>query len=145
MVDVEKMSGKYEPTSPIGQFSRTAGRFAGDLLELTELQAKLAKADAKEVLASSAGSVICAIIGCCLLLASIPVLLFGLASAVSWCFGIDVWIAQLSIGAGVALLSILLIALATRRLLRLNNAFQRSVKELKENFDWIKKVFRGMS
>jgi len=145
MVDVKKMNGEYRPTNPIGQFSKTASRFANDLLELSELQAKLAKSDLEEVLRKSTSSILVAIIGTSLSLASLPVMLFGLASALAWYLEIETWVTQMVIGGGVALLSIVMVALATRGLLRLKNAFQRSAGELKKNMDWVKTVIRNQA
>jgi len=145
MVNVEKMNGRYEPTNPIGQFSKTASRFVNDLLELSELQAKLAKSDFQEVLQRSISSILGAIIGMSLLLASLPVLLFGLASALAWYYEIEPWITQVVVGGGVAILSIAIVVLAIRGLLRLKNAFQRSTNELTKNMDWAKSVVRNLS
>ena len=145
MVNVEKMNGKYEATNPIGQFSKTASRFANDLLELSELQAKLAKSDLVEVVNRSFGSIVTAIVGTSLLLASLPVLLFGLASALAWFCEIEPWIAQVVIGGSVAMLSIAMVAIAIRGQLRLKNAFQRSANELAKNMDWAKSVIRNLT
>ena len=86
MVDLEKINGKYEHAGPLGQFTETAGKFACDLLELSELQAKLFKADARAVLRQSIGAIAIALIGCTCLLGCIPVVVFGLASAVTFYF-----------------------------------------------------------
>lgn len=143
MVDIEKIDKKYESKNPIGEFSKTASRFANDLVELSELQVKLAKSDLEEVLHRSIGSLVVAVIGTTLLLASLPVLLFGLASSLAWYCEIDPWITQVAIGGGVATLSLVTVILASRRLLRQQKTFQRSGSELKKNMEWVKSIIRS--
>jgi len=143
MVDLEKMNGKYVPFNPMGQLSKTASRFANDLLELSELQARLAKADVEEILNRSIGSIVGIAVGTSLLLASLPVMLFGLASAIAWYYEIEPWAAQIILGAVLAMISILTITIWTRRLLRLKTAFQRSGSELKKNMEWVKSIIRS--
>ena len=145
MVDIEKINSRYEPTNPIGQFSRTAGRFANDFLELSELQAQLAKLELEAVLKSSVTSIVITVVGSCLLLASLPVFLFGIAGALVWACAIEPWVAQVIVGGIVGLMSIAMVVSATKGLLRQNNAFSRSLAELKQNIDWVKRMVRSIS
>jgi hypothetical protein len=145
MVDLEKINGKYEHTSPVSQFTETAGRFACDLLELTELQAKLFKSDAHAVLRQSLASIVIVILGCSFLLGSIPVVVFGLASAVAYYGQTEEWIAQLSVGGGLALLSSILIAWSLKTLSKSTDQFRRSTTEFSKNIEWTKDVIRGAS
>lgn len=145
MVDLEKMNGKYEHAGPVGQFTETAGRFACDLLELTELQARLFKADAHSVLKQSLGALATAMIGCSFLLGSIPVVVFGLASCVAFYLNIDEWIAQLAVGGGLVLISLVFIALSFKTLAKSSLQFQRSTAEFSKNIEWTKDVIRGVS
>lgn len=145
MVDIEKINRKYEHAGPVGQFTETAGRFACDLMELTELQARLFKADAHAVLRQSLGAIAISMIGCSFLLGSIPVVVFGLASAVAFYWQIDEWKAQLAVGGGLALISIMFIALSIKTLAKSSIQFQRSQAEFSKNIEWTKDVIRGVS
>lgn len=145
MVDLKKVNGKYEHADPVSQFTATAGRFACDLLELTELQAKLFKVDAQSVLKQSLGPIAMAIVGCSLLLSSIVLVVFGLASAFAYYWQMDEWIAQLAVGGGLALLSLMFIALSLKAFAKSSIQFQRSTTELSKNIEWTKDVIRGVS
>lgn len=145
MVDLEKLNGKYEHASPVSQFTETAGRFACDLLELTELQAKLFKADAHAVFKESLGSIAIAGLGCSFLMGSIPLVVFGLASAVAFYWHLDEWIAQLAVGGGMALMSLIFIGWSLRTLAKTSIQFQRSTAEFSKNIEWTKDVIRGVS
>lgn len=145
MVDLEKLNGKYEHASPVSQFTETAGRFACDLLELTELQAKLFKADAHAVFKESLGSIGIAILGCSILLGSIPLVVFGLASAVAFYWQVDGWKAQLTVGGGLALLSFISISWSLKTLSKASIKFQRSTAEFSKNIEWTKEVIRSVS
>ena len=145
MVDLEKINGKYEHAGPVSQFTETAGRFACDLLELTELQAKLFKADAQSVLKQSLGAITMAMVGCSLLLGSIALVVFGLASAVAIYWQTEEWIAQLGVGGGLALLSLMFIAWSFKTLSKSSSQFQRSTAEFSKNIEWTKDVIRGVS
>ena len=145
MVDLEKINAKHIPKNPIGQFSKTAGRFAIEVIELSELQASLARNDIEEVVNKSAGSIAGAVVGSSLLLASLPVMLLGFASATAWYFEIELWTAQMLVGGIVAILGILIVAIAARGLLRLKNAFERSISEFKKNTEWVKRVIQSIS
>lgn len=145
MVDLEKINGKYEHAGPVSQFTETAGKFACDLLELSELQAKLFKADARAVFKHSIGAIAMALIGCTCLLGCMPVVVFGLASAVTYFFQIDDWVAQLIVGGSLALLSFSCVAVAYKNLSRTSVQFKRSTQEFSKNLEWTKDVIRGVS
>ena len=145
MVDLKKINGKYEHAGPVSQFTETAGRFACDLLELTELQAKLFKADAQSVLKQSLGAIAMAMVGCSILLGSIAVAVFGLASAVAFFGQMDEWIAQLAVGGGLALLSLMSVVWSFKTLAKSSIQFQRSTAEFSKNMEWTKTVIRGVS
>jgi len=145
MVDIEKMNGKYEHAGPVTQFTETAGRFACDLLELTELQARLFKADAQSVFKESLSAIAIALVGCSLLLGTIPVVVFGLASLTSSYWQIDEWVAQLAVGGGLTLVSLAFIAGSFRTLSQSAKRFQRSTAEFSKNIEWTKDVIRAVS
>ena len=145
MVDVEKMSREYQHASPVGQFKSTVGKFGCDLLVLAELQGKLLKADAKMAMERSMGNVIIALIAACCILGSIPVVIFGMASAVAYYFEIESWISQLVMGCTFSLVSIAILAISLRRFAKNGFQFQRSAEEFSKNIEWAKDIFSGDS
>ena len=145
MVDIEKINEKYEHAGPVTQFTETAGRFACDLMELTELQARLFKADAQSVFRESLSAIAIAVIGCSLLLGTIPVVVFGLASATAFYWRIDEWIAQLAVGGGLTLLSLVFIAGSLKTLSKSTKRFHHSTAEFSKNMEWTKDVIRSVS
>ena len=145
MVDVEKISGKYQHASPVGQIQTTAGKFACDLLELAELQGKLLKADAKSAFSQSIGAATTVVVGTICLLSCMPIVVLGLASATAYYCGIEVWVAQLAVGGGLAFLSLLIVAIAVKRLSKTSRQFKRSAEEFSKNIEWTKDVFHGVS
>lgn len=145
MVDVEKVNAKYRHASPVGQFKTSAGKIACDLLELAELQGKLFKADAKSVFSQSITATATVIIGCTCLLGCIPVVIFGLASAVAYYFEIESWVAQVAVGSCFAILSLLCIAIAFRTLSKTSRQFKRSTEEFSKNIEWTKDIISGVT
>ncbi len=145
MVDVEKMSREYQHINPVGQFKASAGRFGGDLLELAELQGKLFKADAKLAMEKSMGTAIIAMISACCLLGCVPVVIFGLASAVTYFFQIESWISQLAVGSFCSLISITILVISLKKFSRAGSQFNRSINELSNNVEWAKDIFNGVS
>ena len=143
MVDLEKMNGDYHHTSPVGKLKSSAGRFGSDILELVELQGKLLKADAKRTMEKSMGAAISALIGFFCLVGCLPVVSFGLASAVTHYFKVDLWISQLAIGGILSFVSIIIIAIAVRILATTGMQFKRSTEEFSKNLEWAKDIFSG--
>lgn len=145
MVDIEKVKAKYEHAVPGTTFTESAGRFAFDLLELTELQARLFRADANAVFKDSLGTIAVVAIGCSLLLGSIPVVVFGLASATASYCQIDEWLAQLAVGGGLASVSLVVVIGSFKRLSKSAKKFRRSTAEFSKNVEWTKDVIRSVS
>jgi hypothetical protein len=144
MVDIEKMNGKYRHSNLVGDIRSTAGAFAGDLLELAELQGKLFRADAESALHQSKGSAAAIMIACCCLLGCLPVAGFGLASAVAYYFQWEEWVAQLAVGGCLSMLSIVVVAISFKNVTRVSH-FKRSSEEFSKNLEWTKSVFDGDS
>ena len=143
MVDIEKVSGEYHHASPIGQIKSSAGRFGGDVLELIELQGKLFKADAKKTIEKSMAAAISALMGFFCLMGCLPVMSFGLASAVTRYFVIEPWIAQLLIGGVLSIISITIITFALRTFAKTGTHFKRSTDEFSKSMEWAKDIFGG--
>jgi len=125
-----------------------ATSFAGlahDVIELGELQAQLFVHDVKSTAQKTRTSLLLGVIGACVLLGSVPVLLFAVAELcveqLGWPrsagFGLA---AVIGVGASAALL-----AAAWNRLSVGLNAMQRSRDELSRNIAWIKSSLRSQS
>jgi len=138
------MNGDYHHISPIGQLKSSAGRFGGDILELVELQGQLLKADAKRTIEKSMGAAISALVGFFCLMGCLPVVSFGLASAITYYFKIEPWISQLVIGGVLSIISITIIAIAARTFATTGVQFQRSTDEFSKNLEWLKDILGGM-
>lgn len=145
MVDIEKMNGRYRHSNPVGDLQSTAGAFASDLLELAELQGKLLRADGESAVRQSIGSAVTLVISCTCLMSCLPVVVFGLASAVAYSFEIETWVAQLAVGGSFSLFSILAAAIAFRNFSRISLQFKRSLAEFSKTLEWTKNVFKGVS
>jgi len=145
MVDVEKMNGKYKHSNPIEDMQSSVGAFVFDLIELAELQGKLLKADAKLAVRKSTGMAAAFAISCCCLIGCLPVMGFGLASAVAYYFEIENWIAQLAVGGSLSFMSVLIATIAFRNFTRINQQFYRSKDEFSKNLTWAKNAFNRES
>jgi hypothetical protein len=143
MVDIEKVNGRYKYANPVGDLKSTAGAFACDILELAELQGKLFKADAQAAIRQSIGASVSLLVACTCLLASLPVAMFGLASAVAFFFDMETWVAQLTVGGSLSILGIVIAAWAFSRLSGISHQFKRSSVEFSKNLAWTKHVFSG--
>jgi hypothetical protein len=143
MVDLEdKVNGVHSATSPVTGIAQSLAALAGDVVELTELNVRLVREDAKLAGQKALSPAIWLTVGIALLVACLPVLGFGLASCLAEFSGWKLWIAQLLIGAimGAAAVGICVYALLSIR--RAGAQFGRSTKEIANNVAWIKSVIR---
>ena len=141
MVDLEaEVNGKHRRNGPVAGFTSTAANVLGDLLELAELQAKLAKADALSASAAATRPIGMLVIGICAAIASLPVLTLGLASLLDQQTALNMWQSQLLVGAAVALLASASVYASVQRLRTAGLQFQRSADELAKNVAWVKSV-----
>ena len=145
MVDIETMNGKYKHSNPVEDMRTSVGAFVCDLVELAELQGKLLKADAQLAVRKSTGAAAAFAISCCCFIGCLPVIGFGLASAVAYYFELETWIAQLAVGGSVAFMSILIATLSFRNITRMNQQFYRSTDEFSRNLTWAKNAFHRES
>jgi hypothetical protein len=145
MVDIEKMNGKYKHSNPVEDMKTSVGAFVCDLVELAELQGKLLKADAKLAVRKSTGAAAAFAISCCCFIGCLPVIGFGLASAVAYYFKLENWIAQLAVGGIVAFMSVLIATISFRNITRMNQQFHRSTNEFLRNLTWAKNAFNRES
>jgi len=111
-----------------------------DILTLAELQAKLAAIDFKESLEHAVFPLVLTLGGLILALASLPVVLIGVAQLIAWAFSIHLGWALLLVGL-VALAGGSAVAwIAGLRFSRSFASFQRSREELVRNLSWIRTV-----
>jgi hypothetical protein len=145
MVDIEKMNGKYKHSNPVEEMQSSIGTFVCDLLELAELQGKLLKADSKLAVQKSIGTAAAFAISCCCFIGCLPVMGFGLASAVAYYFELEDWIAQIAVGASISFMSVLTATIAFRNITRIHRQFHRSTDEFSKNLTWAKNAFNRES
>jgi hypothetical protein len=114
--------------------------FIDDLTSLAELQAQLAATDIRDAVRKSAVPIVLTLMGLVVIVASVPVALFGagwlLASALKIHQG---WAMLLTAGAATALGGVAA-GLGGRRLSHSFDSFRRSRKQLMLNLAWIRTV-----
>lgn len=144
MADIQtEMNGRQRPAGPVGGFASGAANVLGDILELAELQAKLAKADASQALGRAIMPGLLLVIGGCAAVAALPVLTLGLATLMDEATPLNAWQSQLLAGALVGTVAVLIVYYALRRLRRAGLQFQRSLRELANNVAWAKAAVRS--
>jgi uncharacterized membrane protein YqjE len=134
-------NGKY--TSPISGLASTVSDFAGDFVELVELQVKLAKADAKAAGKRALVPILGVLVGLCILLSSLPVLALGAAVGIADIFNWPPWQVYLGLGAAMAILAVGVIYLSIRKVKSAAGQFKQSATQLANNVSWVKKNLRG--
>ena len=122
-----------------GVFS-SLGELGGDVATLAELQAKLTLIDAKEAGERATRPTIVLTVSAAVLLASLPVLLIGLAFAMAAALGISQGIALLITGAVVAAIAGAIAFISLRELTHSFESFRRSREEFVRNVNWIRTV-----
>ncbi len=143
MVDQKsQVNGASHRRSPVAGFAGQAAHVVGDLLELTELQARLAKADARLVISRCVRPLVILLIGLAAALASLPVLTLAGAGALQQWAQWPAWQAQLLIGGIVSSVAVAAIGLSLSAIRRATLQFERSATELANNIAWLKSVLR---
>lgn len=144
MVDFEaQVNGGNHRQGPVSGFAGQAANVIGDVLELAELQARLAKTDAVEAANRAAKPLALIVIGGSTAVAGLPVITFGMASLIDETTVLNAWQSQLLTGGVVTLVALLVVYLAIRRLLNASQQFKRSAEELAKNMAWAKAVVRS--
>ena len=133
-----------------GEGSRTNGppegvigglaEFGNDMLTLAELQARLAAIDFKESLEHAVSPLLLTLGGMMLALASLPVILIGVAQLIAWAFSIRLGWALLLVGLVTLAGASAVAGIAGLRFSRSFASFQRSREELVRNITWIRTV-----
>jgi hypothetical protein len=146
MVDFEQtMKGAPKKRGPVTGFAHQATEVVGDAVELAELQARLAKADAALAAAQAKPSIAVLVIGSCLALSSLPVLALGLASLLAATTVLNVWQSQLLVGVTATLIAAVMVYLAIRGVINAVSKFQRSAEQFANNLAWFKATVRPSS
>lgn len=143
MVDQKsQVNGASHRRSPVAGFAGQAAHVMGDLLELGELQTRLAKADARLVVSRCVRPMVVLLVGSAAALASLPVLTLAGSGALQQWTQWPAWQAQLLVGGLVSLLAIIAIVWSLSAIRRATLQFERSATELANNIAWIKSVLR---
>ncbi len=135
-----ELNGAGKRHSPVAGFAGQAANVLGDLLEMAELQARLAKADAHLAASRMTRPVAVLLVGICAALASLPVLTIGLATCLDALTVLNAWQAQLLVGLLVAAVAVSAIYLSVRAIRRSALQFERSASELARNIAWLKSI-----
>ena len=141
-VQVE-VNGADRRTGPVSGFASQAATLVGDMLELAELQARLAKADAARAMAQATRPIGALIVGACAALASLPVMALGLASLLNALTDLNAWQSQIAVGLATAAVAVGTIAWSLRRMRIAVLEFRRSTDELAKNLAWLQAVVRS--
>ena len=124
------------PGSMVGNIAE----FGNDIATLVELQAKLAAHDTKECVARVTYPAIILGAGAVVILASIPVLLLGLADLLARLTGLPDWGSRLIVAAVAMVVAALVAFLSYREALNSVNSFRRSTEEFTRNLSWVRTV-----
>jgi hypothetical protein len=114
--------------------------FAENVATLLELQAKLGMLDLKECIARATVPLIVVVIGLVLMLASLPVIVGGLALVLATVLHVGIGEALLVTGLVVLVVSGLIAFVAWSRFLPSFDSLRRSHEELVRNLSWIRTV-----
>lgn len=136
------VTNRVEQHGPVSGFAAQAANVAGDVVELAELQARLAKADAKQAVNQAKLPILAIIVGSCMAIASLPVLTLGIASLLQAVTPLTLWQSQLIVGVITAIAALLLIYWAIKAAARSLLRFQRSAEQFANNVAWLKCTLR---
>ncbi len=142
MVDQASVNGRGTarvPGSGSAEFDGVA-EFVDDLASLAELQAQLAAVDLREAARKSAVPIVLTVVGLAVVLASVPVALFGAGWLLAALLKIHLgWALLMTAGLAMALGG-LVAWLGGRRLSHSFDSFRRSRKQLMLNLAWVRTV-----
>ena len=144
MVDIktEQVNGRTH-ASPVRGFFGQAAEVTGDLIELTELQVQLAKADAADAIRMAVRPITVIAVSGVVLLALLPILFFAISGFVARYSGVSSELAQLIVSMLAVAIATIATMIAARYLGAAAQPFSRSAAEFKHNVDWLKTIFRS--
>ncbi len=138
-----EFNGYHRRQGPVSGVASQAANVLGDAFELAELQAQLAKADARNATKAALRPIGWLVIGICAALASLPVLTLGVATMLDALTVLTAWQAQLLVGGLAAVIALALIYFSIKKMGSVAGEFQRSADELAKNVAWAKVVLRS--
>ena len=133
------MNGGFRFRTPEGVF-HSLGEFGNDIATLGELQAKLAAIDLKDSAARAAVPSVTLVVSAAILLATLPILIFGLATVLAPMLSLSPGVSLLLTGGVILVVSAIVAAVAARRFLQSFESFRRSREELARNVAWLRTI-----
>ncbi|WP_425401047.1 phage holin family protein [Aeoliella sp.] len=109
-----------------------------DVVELAELQLELLKSDAREATRNVLSSLVIGVFAACLVLASVPVILAGIAHWITQSTELSLAAGLSCTGAAAALVASILGVVAYRLGCQGAKSLERSRSELQQNLAWLK-------
>jgi len=136
---VSRNHGSNNQASPLTLVSNIAD-FGNDIATLAELQAKLTLLDAKDAAAKATTPLIFLGGGLVLGLASLPVIMIGVADLIARSANIPTGVALLIVGLGAMILAGVAALIGWKGSTGSLTSFRRSSEELTRNLSWIRTV-----
>lgn len=129
--------------NPLNGVFTSLADLAGDLLELTELQIQLAKVDGRRFLKQSIPLTVIGVMAATSVIATLPVMMMGLAKYLSVTFGWQEWIGLLGVAGVTGMVSLALLFFCISQLRKTLTSFKLSYEQSQKNVAWMKNVIRG--
>jgi uncharacterized membrane protein YqjE len=126
--------------TPEGRVVGGITEFGNDVVNLVELQAKLALLDLKDCASQVAKPLALVAGGLSLILGTIPVLLLGVAALVATALNISNGWAQILTGGIVLITSAIIVGVAAMRIVPSFSSFRRSSEEFQRNAAWLRTI-----
>ncbi|MEZ6137599.1 MAG: phage holin family protein [Pirellulaceae bacterium] len=136
----EAVNGRHDRTSPVTGFAGQAVNVMGDVVEMAELQAKLARADAALAAKRVTLPLAFLLLGACGAIASLPVFAHGFSTLLAVTTVLSMWQAELAVGAILFVLAAVTVWIALRRIRHASTEFRRSAAEFSKNLTWLKAI-----
>ena len=134
------MNGRFRFRSRNENVLESLSELGGDIASLVELQAKLTAIDLKEATTRATLPTTTLVVAGTVLIATLPVLMIGIAFLLASAFAISQGTALLITGLVFALIAAVVAWLATVQVLKSLESFRRSREELTRNVSWIRTV-----
>jgi hypothetical protein len=142
---IQSTSNNYKSgLSPIGGLLASSSDVALDIIEVGELQVRLARIDAKSASTQSIAAFALIAGGTAIIVACLPLVAIALANVLSDLLEWELWITQLVIGLISTCIGLMLTMFGTLRLWYAISAFERTSTELTNNMSWLKQLVRGL-
>jgi hypothetical protein len=113
---------------------------ARDLARMGDLQLQLLSLDVRQFWSSARAGLTVSLLAAVAILASLPVLLFGVAGLLERATGWNSDVCRLALGAGMALGGAVVMWIAVMRVGNAATSFRRSQEELAQNLKWVREV-----